>query len=101
MPQKRTRPTRTRPTRKTKTRPSRTTKTTVGEEVDMIAVSSSNLEEIGYDYTAQNLFIKFKNSFYIYYEVPEDIFNGLLSAGSKGEYHHENIKWSYRYSKIS
>ena len=98
MPQKRTRPTRTRPTR---TRPSRRSKTEVGEEVDMTPVSSSNLEEVGYDYVAQNLFIKFKNSLYIYYGVPESIFNGLLHAGSKGEYHHENIKWNYKYSKIS
>lgn len=69
--------------------------------MDMIPVSSSNLLSIGYDNETATLRIEFKNgSQYEYYGVPEDVFNGLLSAGSKGTYFDQNIKKAgYSYSK--
>ncbi len=68
--------------------------------MNMIPVNSSNLVAVGYDKSTQTLRVKFNSGTYDYYNVPELIFNGLLSAPSKGQYHHEHIKNSYRFNKI-
>ena len=34
---------------------------------------------------------------YLYEDVPPETFEGLLSAPSKGKYHHANIKSSFRF----
>ena len=68
--------------------------------MDMIPVSSSNLVSVGYDMSTSTLRIKFHSGMYDYYNVPEDVFEGLLNASSKGKYHHAYIKNSYRYRKV-
>lgn len=68
--------------------------------MNMIPVNSSNLVAVGYDKSTQTLRVKFNSSTYDYYNVPESIFNGLLSAPSKGQYHHAYIKNSYRFNRI-
>lgn len=55
---------------------------------------------VGYDYPTKTLYIQFKRSMYAYYDVPVDVYVGLISAPSKGSYHHINIKWRYRYKKL-
>jgi len=69
--------------------------------MNMVRVSSSNLVAAGYDQASMTLRIQFNSGLYDYYNVPENIYNGLLSAASKGEYHHSFIKNSYRYKKIA
>ncbi len=65
-------------------------------------VDSSNLLSVGYDADNQILEIEFKSgSVYQYYNVPPAIYTGLLSASSKGQYHSQWIKDSYRYRQIS
>ncbi|MDO5819636.1 MAG: KTSC domain-containing protein [Methanobrevibacter sp.] len=67
----------------------------------MIHVRSSNLNEVGYDSTSQILTIRFNNgTVYEYYHVPEQVYNGLMFAGSKGSYHHRNIRGHYSYRRI-
>lgn len=67
----------------------------------MTAVSSSNLASVGYDSATQVLRIEFRNGgVYEYHNVPEAEYQGLMSASSKGSYHHQNIKGRYSYSKI-
>ena len=69
--------------------------------VDMIEVSSSNVESIGYDENLQLLYIQFHNgSLYIYKGVPIMEFHGLLNASSVGSYLHRNIKNLYPYERI-
>ena len=64
-------------------------------------VSSSNIESIGYDLDSSILEISFLNSgIYQYYNVPEIIYDGIMSAGSKGSYFHQNVKGKYQYKKI-
>lgn len=64
-------------------------------------VSSSNIESIGYDLDSSILEIAFLNSgIYEYYSVPEFIYDGIMSASSKGSYFHQNIKGKYQYKKI-
>lgn len=68
--------------------------------MNMIPVSSSNLVAVGYDASSMTLRVQFYSGTYDYYDVPESIFNGLLSASSKGRYHHSFIKNSFRYKRI-
>ncbi|MDC4249603.1 KTSC domain-containing protein [Clostridium perfringens] len=68
--------------------------------MNMIPVSSSNLVAVGYDSSTTTLRIAFHSGVYDYYNVPQNIFEGLLNASSKGKYHHAFIKNSYRYSKV-
>ncbi len=68
--------------------------------MNMVAVSSSNLVAVGYDPQTRILRIQFHNGVYDYYEVPPPIHQGLMSAASHGEYHHQHIKNVYRYNRI-
>lgn len=67
--------------------------------MQMISVNSSNLSSVGYE--NGNLYIQFNHGgLYCYHNVPESIYHGLLSAGSKGKYHAAYIKNSYNFTKI-
>ena len=69
--------------------------------MQMIQVSSSNINSIGYDKNLEVLRIEFhEGNLYEYYNVPNSIYNGLMSATSKGSYFHENIKNKYGDKKI-
>ena len=70
-------------------------------DVEMIAVSSSNVGSVGYDDNLQILYIRFLNgSLYIYKGVPAGEFQGLLNAASVGSYLHRNIKNIYPYERL-
>ena len=65
-------------------------------------VDSSNLRSVGYDADNQILEIEFKSgSVYQYFDVPATVYTALMSASSKGKYHIQWIKHSYRYRQIS
>lgn len=65
-------------------------------------VSSSNIASIGYDSTNQILEVEFLNgSIYQYYDVPESLYDGLMSADSHGRFFDRNIKkGGYRYERV-
>lgn len=66
----------------------------------MIPVESSNVDSVGYD--GVNLFVKFKpNSLYVYFDVPFVIYEGLVSADSKGAFLHQYVKNSFGYKKLA
>jgi uncharacterized protein YijF (DUF1287 family) len=64
-------------------------------------VSSSNLSAVGYDYDTATLRIQFLNGgIYEYQGVSSDVHEGLLRAGSKGQYFDQFIKKAgYPFSK--
>ncbi len=65
------------------------------------SVSSSNIASIGYDSESETLEIEFLNgSVYQYFDVPEHVYEGIMSADSHGKYLNANIKGNYRYSKV-
>jgi len=65
--------------------------------MNMVPVDSSNLAAVGYDESASILYITFNNGWrYMYFDVPSEIYRGLLNASSKGKYHHAYIKNAYR-----
>lgn len=69
--------------------------------VEMIQVSSSNVESIGYDEQQQVLYVRFLNgSLYIYKGVNMYEFGSLRDAPSIGSYLHRNIKNVYPYERI-
>ena len=65
------------------------------------AVTSSNIASIGYDANSQTLEVEFLNGgVYQYFDVPQHIYDGIMSADSHGQYLAQNIKGAYRYSKV-
>jgi hypothetical protein len=65
------------------------------------SVISSNVAEVGYDPSTQTLEVQFKDgSIYQYFDVPQHVYEGLMSAASKGQYLNKEIKFNYRYAKL-
>lgn len=63
--------------------------------------SSSNVARISYDETTSTLEVEFLNgSVYQYYDVPNRIWEDFKSAGSKGQFIHQNLKGQYRYARV-
>jgi len=70
--------------------------------MEMIQVTSSNVQAIGYDDQSGTLRVEFINGgTYDYYSVPQEIYVSFLSAPSKGEFHNLHIKKTgYSYSRV-
>ena len=65
------------------------------------AVTSSNLKEVGFDPATNTLEILFSDGrLYQYFDVPEQVFSGLLSAASAGQYFHAQIRGTYRFARL-
>ena len=66
-------------------------------------VSSSNLKSVGYDPKTSTLEVEFLNSgLYSYSNVPQSVYDGLMSASSHGSYFNTHVKkGGYQYKKIS
>ena len=68
---------------------------------EMIPVSSSNIESIGYDEQNGLVYVRFLNgSLYVYKGVPLHEFENLRDAPSLGSYLHRNYKNVYPYERI-
>lgn len=68
---------------------------------EMILVSSSNIESIGYDEQNEQVYIRFLNgSLYVYKGVPNHEHQNLMNAPSHGTYLSRNIKNVYPYERI-
>lgn len=64
-------------------------------------VSSSNISSIGYDPESQTLEIEFHGGgIYEYFNVPESVFDTLMSSSSLGSFFHRSIRNKYRFRKI-
>lgn len=69
---------------------------------EMIPVSSSNIESIGYDEKNQQVFIRFiDGSLYVYKGIPQHEYQNLMEAPSHGSYLHRNYKNVYPYERIA
>lgn len=65
------------------------------------AVASSNINGVAYDAAKQELYIEFKGGArYKYSGVPEDDYDGLMGAPSKGQFFASNIKDAYPYQRV-
>ena len=67
---------------------------------EMIYVDSSNVEAVGYDGDTQELHVQFlSGGYYIYHDVPRNIFDELMNASSKGSFLNREVKSVYRFTK--
>ena len=65
------------------------------------AVSSSNIESIGYDEESMTLEVEFRSGMiYQYFDVPFGIHEQLMGASSHGEFLASQVKGTYRYARI-
>lgn len=67
-----------------------------------IVHGSAIIAEIGYKNETRELFITFGNTgaTYVYFDVPEPVFETLKVSSSVGSYFIKNIKNTYKYQKI-
>jgi len=64
-------------------------------------VTSTNIQSIGYDSNSQTLEVEFNSgTVYQYAGVPQDEYDGLMTAGSKGTYLNARIKGRYPYARL-
>jgi hypothetical protein len=69
--------------------------------MEMHNVDSTNVAAVGYDEDSLTLQVEFNNgSTYQYFDVPQAIFDSLLGASSVGQYLNQNVKGTYRYSRV-
>ena len=70
-------------------------------ELDMQSVKSSLIDKVGYDSATQTLVIQMVNSsdIYTYVDVPENLYDSLLAADSKGTFYVEKIKGKFERGK--
>lgn len=65
-------------------------------------VSSSNIASIGYDEPTSTLEVRFLNGgIYHYFNVPLNVYRGLMAASSHGTYLNAHIKGTYKYRKVN
>ncbi len=71
-------------------------------EIEMQAVTSSQIAEVGYDAETQKLRVRFVrgSALYEYDAVPQDVYDNLVNAPSVGAYHAQVIKYGYNYKRI-
>jgi hypothetical protein len=69
---------------------------------DMPYVQSSALEQVSYDEVAHTLCATFRETgrTYLYEDVPEEIYDGLLFADSLGAYFNSHIRDHFPYREI-
>ncbi|MEK7152551.1 MAG: KTSC domain-containing protein [Patescibacteria group bacterium] len=69
--------------------------------MDRLLVNSSNIITVGYDKAAKILEIEFQSgNIYQYLEVPEPLYQGLMTASSKGQYFHDNILKEFDFREV-
>lgn len=75
----------------------------ISKDLKKHKLESTNLDWVAYDEDTKKLYVCFKQggSIYSYDDVPADIFEGLLNAGSHGRYFAVKIKWKYKYQKLT
>lgn len=69
--------------------------------MDRVPIVSSNIKEAGFDTNSNTLEVLFADGrLYQYFDVPETIYQGLLSAPSAGLYFHQSIRGSFRFARL-
>lgn len=69
--------------------------------MQLTEVESSMVHAVGYDEESQILEVVFNSGgIYRYFNVPEEIYEGLLEAESKGRYMHANVIDLYPYKRV-
>lgn len=69
--------------------------------VEMHYVQSNNVECVGYDPDTMELHVRFLSSAitYVYLNVPQQVFDEVLAAPSKGSYLNQSVKYVYPFER--
>lgn len=69
--------------------------------MEVTKVTSSNIDAIGYDPVQRILKVVFKSgSIYDYYEVDQQIYEGLMSADSIGRTFNQTVRNVFMFKKV-
>lgn len=69
-------------------------------DIEMVNVSSSNIDAYGYDPDRKVLRVLFLNGGqYDYFDVPPAVWRSWQRAASKGRFHYYNIRYAYVYRR--
>jgi hypothetical protein len=69
--------------------------------MDRIIVNSSNIITVGYNADSKILEVEFRTGkVYQYEDVPEDIYQELMAASSKGQFFHDNVMNQYNFTEV-
>lgn len=70
--------------------------------MNVTAVASSTLAAVGYESAVRILHLEFcSGELYRYLDVPEELYEGLLRASSKGQYFNERIRDRFPYGRVA
>lgn len=70
-------------------------------DFELTPVKSSNIEAVGYDAGTNRMAVRFKGGgTYIYDDVSEAAHSDFVSAKSVGAHFHENIRGTFKHSKL-
>lgn len=71
--------------------------------VELVPVHSSNLAAVGYDPATGEMQIQFRRRgrLYSYADVPPDVHDALINAGSKGGYFNYRVRFRYRTTRLA
>ena len=69
--------------------------------MERTAVRSRDIAIVGYDAETSTLEIVFRRGgVYHYYEVPQETYQTLMTASSRGIYFEQFVRTRFRYSKV-
>ena len=69
--------------------------------IERTAIRSQDIAIVGFDSESSTLEIVFRRGgVYHYYDVPQEVYQSLMCASSRGMYFAQFIKRRFRYSKV-
>ena len=69
--------------------------------MERVPVSSSNIASVGYDPNSLTLEVEFNSgTVYQYFDVPQNVYEALMSTSSKGGFLNNQIKGVFRYARV-
>lgn len=64
-------------------------------------IDSTSVAEVGYEQEENLLRVQFQNgSTYDYFDVPADVYEGILRAPSAGRFFNENVSGEFAYQRV-
>lgn len=70
--------------------------------MERVEVVSSEIAEVGYNASSRTLEVMLRSgAIYLYYFVPQDAYDALVSADSKGTYFRKSIRGVYEHHQIA
>jgi hypothetical protein len=70
--------------------------------MNVTAVESTTLATVAYENAGRVLQLEFRSgSLYRYFDVPEEVYEGLLRASSKGRYFNEQIRDRFQHDRVA